>query len=164
MATGADNVANLSSSRIKGFRYLAFAGMALISAVAGLAHGQSAPKESVKPLKIVVHVNFGDVARQGHGLKNVENILKSAEVAGIPTQIEVVCHSDGIILLQKSKSGHATPIEALQKKGVRFAACENTMRQRSILPGDLLPGVTTVPSGAFEIVVRQQDGYAYFKP
>jgi hypothetical protein len=117
-----------------------------------------------QPLKVVVHINFGEEVRQGHGLKNVENIVKSAESMGISTDIEVVCHSDGIVLLEKTKTGQATQIEALQKKGVRFAACENTMRQRTIRKEDLLNGVTTVPSGAFEIVVRQQQGYSYFKP
>ena len=44
-------------------------------------------------------------------------------------------------------------------------ACENTMRQKSIRKEDLLPNVGTVPSGAVEVVRKQQrDGYAYFKP
>ncbi len=119
---------------------------------------------SEKPLKVVVHVNFADVGRQGHGLKNVENILKAADAVGTACEVEVVCHSDGIVLLEKTKTTHAGLVESLQKKGVRFAACENTMRQRSIRPEDLLPTVTTVPSGAFEVVRRQQDGYSYFKP
>jgi intracellular sulfur oxidation DsrE/DsrF family protein len=38
------------------------------------------------------------------------------------------------------------------------------MRERSIGAEDLLPGVATVASGAYEVVRRQQLGYAYFKP
>ena len=53
---------------------------------------------------------------------------------------------------------------ALADQGVRFVACQNTMRERSLQAGDLLPGVGTVPSGAYEVVRRQQVGYAYFKP
>ena len=49
-------------------------------------------------------------------------------------------------------------------QGVRFVACQNTMRQRTLGQADLLPGVGTVPSGAYEIVRRQQEGYSYFKP
>ena len=146
------------------FRGLALVGIVMGGLAVAVAAGNNGQKEHARPLKVVVHFNFGDVARQGHGLKNIENILKEAESAGLVTEIEVVCHSDGIILLEKAKTAQATPIEALQKKGVQFAACENTMRQRSIRPGDLLPGVTTVPSGAFEVVRRQQDGYSYFKP
>ena len=117
-----------------------------------------------KRLKVVVHVNFADPTRQGDGLKNVANILKAAVVAGETAEIEVVCHASGIVLLEKARSAHAAQIETLQKQGVRFAACENTMRQRSIKVDDLVPGAKTVPSGAFEVVTKQRDGYSYFKP
>lgn len=122
------------------------------------------PTETGRPLKVLVHVNFADATRQEHGLKNVENILKAAGAVGTAVEVEVVCHGDGIVLLEKSKTGQAGPVESLQKKGVRFAACQNTMRQRSLRVEDLLPAVATVPSGAFEVVRRQQDGYSYFKP
>ena len=116
------------------------------------------------PLRVVVHVNFADPARQGHGLGNVENILKAAGATGVPVEVEVVCHAEGIGLVERARTGHAGQVETLRKQGVRFVACENTMRLRSIRREDLLPGVATVPSGAFEVVVKQRDGYSYFKP
>jgi intracellular sulfur oxidation DsrE/DsrF family protein len=113
------------------------------------------------PLKVVVHVNVPEPGVQGAGLKNVTNILKEAPDA----QVEVVCHGAGIGLVEKARTDHAEAVEALIKKGVRFVACENTMRQKSVRKEDLLPGVDTVPSGAVEVVRKQQkDGYAYFKP
>jgi len=113
------------------------------------------------PTRVVVHVNFPESGAQGAGLKNVANILKEAP----DTQVEVVCHGAGIGLVEKARTDHAEAVLALIEKGVRFVACENTMRQKSIRKDDLLPGVGTVPSGAFEVVRRQQrDGYAYFKP
>ncbi len=134
---------------------------------AGLALGSAQVKARAEgepdggPLKAVVHVNFPEPGRQGHGLRNVTNILKEAPDA----QVEVVCHGGGIGLVEKARTEHAEAVEALVKKGVRFVACENTMRQKSIRREDLLPGVGTVPSGAVEVVRRQQkDGYAYFKP
>ena len=140
--------------------YKGVAGVLAIGFALSLAvRGEGTPGMG-KPLRVVVHVNFADVKRQGNGLKNVENILKASGAA----EVEVVCHSEGITLLEKSKTACAGEIEALLKKGVRFAACENTMRLRSIRREDLLPGATTVPSGAFEVVRRQQDGYSYFKP
>ena len=50
------------------------------------------------------------------------------------------------------------------KQRVRFTACENTMKKKSIAKEDLSPGVATVPSGAVEVLGKQQDGYGYFKP
>jgi len=113
------------------------------------------------PLKVVVHINFPESGTQGAGLRSVGNILKEEPDA----RIEVVCHAAGIGLVEKSRSDHTEAVETLIKKGVKFVACENTMRQKSIKKEDLLPGVGTVPSGALEVVRKQhRDGFSYFKP
>ena len=70
----------------------------------------------------------------------------------------------GISLLVKDKSSHADQVATLIKQGVRFAACENTMKQKQIVLEQLLSGVTTVSSGAVEIIRKQSEGYGYFKP
>ncbi len=111
-------------------------------------------------LKAVVHINFTDGERQKHGLKNVANILNESKDA----EVEVVCHGGGIGLLVKDESQHADEVARLIKEGVRFAACENTLRDRSIPKESLLPGVATVPSGVVEVIRKQQEGYGYFKP
>ena len=140
--------------------------MTLLGVMAALALGATqATWADDKPeaglLKVVVHVNVPESGVQGAGLKNVTNILKDAP----DTQVEVVCHGPGIGLVEKARTEHAEAVEALVKKGVKFVACENTMRQKSIKKEDLLAGVGTVPSGAVEVVRKQQkDGFAYFKP
>ena len=131
------------------------------SPVGTRAEEKQSPKESRKMLKAVVHVNFSDGDRQKHGLKNVSNMLK--EVEG-EAEIVVVCHGAGIGLLVKGKSQHAEQVARLIKEKVRFAACENTLRDKAIPKGDLLPGVTTTPSGAVEVIRKQQEGFGYFKP
>ena len=136
----------------------------VITAAAVRARTDDGPKETVHTLKVIVHVNFADASRQGSGLKNVANILKAAEAVKTVVDVEVVCHGDGIVLLEKAKTPHRDDVVLLQNQGVRFAACQNTMRQRSIHPDDLLAAVTTVPSGAFEVVRRQHEGFSYFKP
>jgi intracellular sulfur oxidation DsrE/DsrF family protein len=117
--------------------------------------------EGTKMLKAVIHVNFADTERQKHGLKNISNILKEAKA---PSDIEVVCHGAGISLLVKEKSSHGDEVSRLMKAKVRFAACENTMKEKGISKEQLLPGVETVPSGAFEVIKKQQEGFGYFRP
>lgn len=137
------------------------AGLTLWLGLRGESGDQPKASEGGKPmLKAVVHVNFADAERQKAGLKNVANILK--EVKG--AEIEVVCHGGGIGLLVRDKSEHADEVARLVKEGVRFAACENTLRDTSIPKERLLPGVTTVPSGAVEVIRKQQEGFGYFKP
>lgn len=141
------------------------------SLVLGLAVAISAIEKQPQPekpfrkenamLKTVVHINFADSERQEHGLKNLENILREE---GSKIEIEVVCHGVGISLLVKDKSSHADQVATLIKQGVRFAACENTMKQKQIALEQLLSGVTTVSSGAVEIIRKQSEGYGYFKP
>jgi intracellular sulfur oxidation DsrE/DsrF family protein len=142
----------------------------LVFVVAGLAIGlglrgefgdrAKASEEGKTMLKAVIHINFTDSERQKHGLKNVTNILKQETGA----EIEVVCHGGGIGLLVKDQTDHADDVTRLIKEGVIFAACENTLRDKSISRDSLLPGVTTVPSGAVEVIRRQAEGSGYFKP
>jgi intracellular sulfur oxidation DsrE/DsrF family protein len=114
------------------------------------------------PLKVVVHINFAETGRHGHGLKNIENVLR--EVGDDGAVIEVVCHGGGIGLVESARSEHAEQVAALAARGVKFVACRNTMRQKSIRPEDLIPGVGMVPSGAVEVIRKQNEGFAYFRP
>lgn len=115
---------------------------------------------STAMLKAVVHVNFADSERQEDALGNIGNILKAAPTA----QIEVVCHGKGINLVVTKQSKHAEKMEALMKQGVHFVACENTLKKKAIEKAALVSGVTTVPSGAIEVLRKQQEGYGYFRP
>lgn len=143
------------------------AGLAAMAAIAsGVAgpHEAQAQAQAPRALRVVVHVNFAQTTHQRAGLANVDNILKAAADDGLAAEVEVVCHADGIRLVEKARTELADEVAALAGRGVRFVACRNTMRQRSIAPGDLLPGVGIVPSGAYQVVRRQQEGYSYFKP
>jgi uncharacterized protein len=140
--------------------------LALFTATLALAVVASADDKhedqgaSTAMLKAVVHVNFADPERQEDALGNIENILKDVPTA----QIEVVCHGKGITLVVTKQSQHAEKMNALMQQGVQFVACENTMRKKAIEKSALVTGVTTVPSGAVEVLRKQQEGYAYFKP
>ena len=117
-------------------------------------------QENQPMLKAVFHVNFGDAERQEHGLKNIENILKESGDA----QIEVVCHGEGITLVATKQAKHSDLVQALMKRGVRFVACENTMKKKSLGKDDLVVGTATVPSGAVEVIRKQNEGFGYFRP
>jgi intracellular sulfur oxidation DsrE/DsrF family protein len=120
--------------------------------------------QAERPLRVVVHINFAKATDEKLALSNVENILKAAVEDGLKAEVEIVCHGDGIRLVEKARTESAVEVAGLINQGVRFVACLNTMRQRTLGQGDLLPGVGTVPSGAYEIVRKQQEGYSYFKP
>jgi intracellular sulfur oxidation DsrE/DsrF family protein len=86
-------------------------------------------------------------------------------LAGIkpePADVEVLSYGAAIPILAKG-SPVAKEIADLQKFGVHFVACRNAMRAHNISEADLLPGVTSVPSGVVELVRKQEAGYAYVK-
>jgi intracellular sulfur oxidation DsrE/DsrF family protein len=129
-----------------------------LTACAALAAEPNA--ENSDMLKAVVHVNFAEADRQEAGLKNIENILKEAADA----EIEVVCHGEGLSMLNSKESRHSDLVKSLMKRGVGFVACENTMKKKSVTKSDLIEGSATVPSGAVEVIRKQSDGYGYFRP
>lgn len=143
-----------------GATVVAAGAMAMFAAQLQPAGAQPAKGEKAM-LRAVVHVNFGDAERQKHGLKNVTNMLKAE---GGKAEIVVVCHGPGITLVVKDKSPDAGEVERLLKEGVKFEACENTLKDKGIPKESLISGVTTVPSGAAEVVRRQQEGFGYFRP
>jgi intracellular sulfur oxidation DsrE/DsrF family protein len=161
MAAGPDRGGRLRLGRSMG---LGMAAVGLATILAALPAGRGGTSQAERPLRVVVHVDFAQTTHERQGLGNIANILKAAGDDGLKAEVEVVCHAEGIRLVEKARTELADDVAALIDRGVRFVACENTMRQRSLAPADLLPGVATVPSGAYEIVRRQQEGYSYFKP
>lgn len=79
-----------------------------------------------------------------------------------PVEVEVVAFGPGIAMLKKD-SAVREEIEQMQKQGVHFEACENSMRASHLQIADLAPGVGTVPSGIVEIVRKQEQGWSYIK-
>lgn len=112
-------------------------------------------------LKAVVHCNFDDGERQENGLRNIGNML--ADVEG-KADVVVVCHGPGISLVLKENNANAEGVSELLNKQVAVVACQNTLKSKSLSQDDIISGVQTVPSGAVEVVRRQQDGYGYFHP
>jgi len=109
--------------------------------------------------QVVFQVTKGEVADQNKAIAQLNNILKALQNA----EIEVVCHSGALPMVLKEKSQVLEGIVKLQSRGVVFAACENTMRRAKASKEDLVDGAITVPSGLAEIIIKQEQGWAYIK-
>ncbi|MDO8367071.1 MAG: DsrE family protein [Saprospiraceae bacterium] len=111
------------------------------------------------PYKIVFQLTSGDTAVHRALTKQLNNALTAAP----KSQLEVVCHNQGISFLVGSKTIVPEKIRELKKRGVVFVACENTMRDRKIKREELVPEAGTVPAGIIEIVKKQRKHWAYIK-
>jgi uncharacterized protein len=108
--------------------------------------------------KAVYHVD--DPAMAAHALANIANHLTVSPQA----KISLVANGDAVNMLLAS-SDYAERISHLQAKGVRFVACNNSMRYFKITATSLIPGVVVVPAGVAELSRLQvAEHYAYIKP
>lgn len=109
--------------------------------------------------RLVFHVVKGETADQEQIIGQLNNILRALPNA----EIEVVCQGPGLSLVHHTQSEVKDGVTDLLSRGVVFAACENTMRKVKTKKEDLIAGVTTVPSALVEIIIRQEQGWAYIK-
>ena len=109
--------------------------------------------------QVIFQVTKGEEKDQNKAIGQLNNILKALPKA----EIEVICHGNALTMLLKTESQVKEGIAGLQQRGVIFAACENTMKRAKVSKDDLITGSITVPSGLAEIIIRQEQGWAYIK-
>jgi intracellular sulfur oxidation DsrE/DsrF family protein len=116
--------------------------------------------QAIKEHKVVIQLNTADTASWSSTIGNIRNLQK---IWPNNISIEVVAHGKGLDLIVANKTHLANDVNALSKEGVVFAACENSMRKHNVTKADLLPVAITVPSGVAELVLKQEQGWAYLK-
>ena len=110
--------------------------------------------------RVVMHMSSPDTMVW----KGLMNNLKNMKTGwGDSVAIEVVVHGPGISMLVKEKTTQAAKIAAFSQQGVRFVACENTIRERKIDRASILPDAGFVPMGVGELVLKQEQGWSYMK-
>lgn len=112
-----------------------------------------------KEHRIVFHLATSDTLAQKALVKQVSNVLEYWNTA----KIEVVVHNNGVNFMKQDEARFAKEIAALRQRGVVFAVCENTLKQRKIEKNQILPSAVFVPVGLVEIVLRQEEGWSYIK-
>jgi intracellular sulfur oxidation DsrE/DsrF family protein len=91
---------------------------------------------------------------------NASNLLQGMQPDSVDA--EILAFGSGIGIL-KLDTPIRSDIERLQKSGVHFVACANSMKAAHLAITDLLPNTTVVPSGIVEIVRKQEKGWSYIK-
>jgi uncharacterized protein len=131
----------------------------------GAAHAQSQSQSQSQaeaaPARVVMQVSDADPVRWNLALNNVRNVRQSLGATGV--EIELVAYGPGIGML-KTDSVVGDRIADALKDGVKVVACQATMSALRLTEGDMLPRVGYVPSGAVELIRKQQQGYAYLRP
>lgn len=121
---------------------------------------QKAINDAPKMHNIVVQLNTADTASWSSVIGNIKNIQKAWPNN---LNVEVVVHGKAIDFLVKDKTYFTDDIQLLASQGIKFNACQNTMRKHNITADMLIKVVGTVPSGVVEIVTKQEAGWSYLK-
>jgi hypothetical protein len=111
------------------------------------------------PYRLVVDMVSADTSDHGAILRQIRNLWK--ELPG--AQVQIVMHGKALTMVQKDKAVMADKIMALQKEGVIFSVCRNTMKRYNLTEKDFIPSATFVPAAIAELVKKQQEGWSYIK-
>ena len=116
-------------------------------------------RQSGKVHKVVFQLSSDDTLVHKGLMRHLNNVLTAAPDA----RIEVVCHGPGINLLVRDKATVYDKIQQMKARGVAFAACENTLKEKNIPKDKIIPEAIFVPSALIEIITRQEEGWSYIK-
>lgn len=160
------------------------AGTAALGLVAAAPRkGRAEPKQlALKDVKketefaAVYHCDFGQSARFGQMLTNINNHLSAYEFDPFKIKVVVVAHGPGVKFFLKSQVGTpwekeaveddvAQRLEALAKYGVEAFLCQITFKRLRIDPARIREAdyVRLVPSGVAAVAELQSKGFGYVK-
>lgn len=111
--------------------------------------------------RTVIQVSENDTKKWNALFGNIRNV--QAELGRARIAVAVVAIGPGIDML-KADSLVANRVEEAMADGVRFVACENTMKAQHVPRDDMLDRIDYVPAGFAEIIRLQQEGWAYLRP
>ena len=109
--------------------------------------------------RLVWALSSGDTLEHKMLVKQLKNLYDASPT----TEVEVVCFGPGLDFLVPGRSIMPAKVTEFAGKGIRFIACENTMKDRKVERSQLLTEATTVPAAITHLMERQEDGWSYVK-
>lgn len=111
-------------------------------------------------MRVVFHID--EMNKWNLVIGNVKNTISYCKENNIKYGVEVVANSEAV-------KGYLTNYEVegisyLQNLNVEFVACNNAIKKYGLKLEDLISDITLVPAGIIELVLKQQQGYAYIRP
>ncbi|HEX7952638.1 MAG TPA: DsrE family protein [Burkholderiales bacterium] len=124
----------------------------------------NAPARADDAIRVVYHL--ADERQATLAMHNIGNHLAVAPA----TKIVVVALSSGVRAFAfgaQDASGrpYSEWVDQFAAHGVEFRICQNSMDALNLDRGDLIDGITVVPSGVAEIArLQAREGYVYIRP
>lgn len=113
--------------------------------------------------KVIFHID--ELNKWNLVLKNTSNLLEA--IGSENFNIEVLANAEAVkayVLEKENQLNTTNTMKTLSDRGIRFVACNNSLKAFNIKKEELIPFVHIVPTGVLEIVNKQMEGYSYIKP
>lgn len=97
-------------------------------------------------------------------LVNAAYSIKYLKPRGIKYEIEIVLYGKAVLSMDsfnEEYAGHSELISELNKQGVVFAVCNNTLFSIGLSKDDLYPYAKIIPAGILELAKKQMQGFSY---
>ncbi len=79
-------------------------------------------------------------------------------------KLEVVMYGQGVNMVVKGRSPVEEAVTRLvSNKNISFKVCAIALKNQNIIESQLIPGVTIVPDGIYELITKQREGWGYIK-
>ena len=155
----------------------------LLLSLLALTLATAAAEPEVIPIQVrenlrIVYQVTDDAAHDGvnKGLFYARKLINTYAKQGIAADqvhLHLVYHGTGIAAVvndaarKRLGTDAANPngeiLAELIKRGVQVELCENTMQQKGVKPGELMPGVKLVVGAFPRLIDLQLQGFAYIK-
>lgn len=116
----------------------------------------------MKLYQVVFHLDEPIEIKARGVLTNIDNLLN--DMGDDAVQVELLANGAGVQVYLRNPGIFQEQIDRLKGRGVRFVACNNSLRALDIQLKDLMDSVEIVPAGVTELVMKQSEGWAYIKP
>jgi hypothetical protein len=114
--------------------------------------------------KVVLQITDNTPDKQELVLNVASNLVKHYGAGSV--DVEVVAFGPGLPLLL-ADNAHRDRVQSLEAEGVRFSACENTLKGMTKKLGhrpQLNAAATSVPAGIARLVELSAEGYTIVRP
>ena len=147
--------------RLPLIRSLIAACAALFLALSPFANAADAPAKPNAKHRVIFQVSDNDPGKWNLALNNARNVQQDLGERNV--EIEIVAYGPGIGML-KLDSPVGNRVAEAMATGVQVVACENTMRNQKLSKDDMLTKIDYVGAGVVELMIKQQQGWAYIRP
>jgi hypothetical protein len=149
----------VSSACMASAPMVTFPGVPPVPHVKGLNFGGFFKRH--QPVKLVFGISDPG-AQMKESLTNAALVIQYLRRRGYPYHIEIVLYGKAVLAVDSWKQRYSVYqdlVTHLNRAGVQFRACYNSMYTLHVKPEDLYSFVKIVPAGILQLVKKQMRGY-----